>query len=323
MSKLDDLGMWRVFLLLAQTRNFTHTADMLDVDGSTVSRILSTLENLLGRQLMVRNSRPLQLTKFGVEALEQMSSLLERHDAIISHLRLSNTFMEGVIRIASPYSLEMQFLGEAMLKFRRRFPKVRFKVTGGGVEGLTAHTVDLVFASSDVLREDWIALPRRPNLYVPIASKKYIEQHGYPRNPNDITKRTVFYFEGVTRSPTTVLRKGEKVEHLRLENSIVMSNILAIKENVLSGKGICVDMPFFICAEEIAAGSLVPILNGWHRPPLQTYVISTKATWHSKIHRVFMDWIQKELIQYFDNMVEKIKPFWHIPEMETYRETSS
>lgn len=267
---------------------------------------------------MVRNVRPLKLTEFGEEALKQMSEHLNRHDDIISQLQLPSASMEGTIRIASPYSLEMQFLGDAMLRFRHQFPKVQFKVTGGGIRDLENHTVDVVFGTGASKHSDWIALPRRPNLYVPIASKKYIAERGFPHTPDDLAKHTVFYFDGLTRAPTQTLCKGKLTRQLKLENPIVMSNILAIKENVLTGKGICIDMPFFICAEEIASGALIPILDGWHRPPLQTYVFSSKDTWHSKIHRVFMQWIQKELIQFYDAMAKTISPFWHIPEMDIY-----
>lgn len=58
MRKLDDLNLWRVFINLAQTRNFSYTAAELGVDVSTVSRMLTTLEKAVGRSLLVRNARP-------------------------------------------------------------------------------------------------------------------------------------------------------------------------------------------------------------------------------------------------------------------------
>jgi len=316
MGKLDDLNLWRVFVNLSQTRNFSYTAGELGVDVSTVSRMLTSLEKSLGRSLFVRTTRPLELTELGQRALELMREQLERQGAIVAELQGPNASMEGLIRLSTPYSLEMQFLGDALLRFQRKFPKVKFKVIGGGgMRDIESRRADIVFASNEVMEGEVVALPRRPNLFVPVASPAYIECHGAPKSPQELSKHTVFYFEGTTRLPTKSLVRGNQTVSLNLDNAIVMSNILAIKENVLQGAGICIDMPFFLCCEEIAQGRLVPILEGWHRPPVQTYVISSKDIWNSKIHRIFMQWVQKELQEFFDKKLKEIKPFWQIPEM--------
>ncbi len=319
MSKLDDLNLWRVFVNLSQTRNFSYTAAELGVDVSTVSRMLTTLEKTIGRSLLVRNTRPLELTELGQRALDLMASQLERQREIIDELQGPNAATQGVIRLASPYSLEMEFLGEALLRFQKKFPDVEFRVIGGGgISDLLNRKVDVIFVTGEVIEKEdsMVCLPRRPNFFIPIASPKYLQTHQKPMCPEEIKEHTVYAFEGTTRNPTRSLCKDGEEKTVQFGPQLfVMSNIIAIKENVIKGAGICIDMPYFLCATEIAEGKLVPILDGWHRPPAQTYVVCRKELWNSKIHRIFMRWVQKELQEFFDAKVKKIQPYWSIPEM--------
>ena len=68
MNKLDNLNRWKIFLSLANTRNFQVTADYFESDLSTITRNLDTLEKALGQKLVFRKTRPLELTEFGKKA---------------------------------------------------------------------------------------------------------------------------------------------------------------------------------------------------------------------------------------------------------------
>ena len=59
MNKLDNLNRWKIFLSLANTRNFQVTADYFESDLSTITRNLDTLEKALGQRLVFRKTRPL------------------------------------------------------------------------------------------------------------------------------------------------------------------------------------------------------------------------------------------------------------------------
>lgn len=88
---------------------------------------------------------------------------------------------------------------------------------------------------------------------MPIASPEYLKNHVMPDNPASLLQHTVYAFDGATRFPTRSLCKDGQTQDVAFgQHTFVMSNILAIKENVLKGSGICIDMPYFLCATEIA-----------------------------------------------------------------------
>lgn len=71
-----ELEQIRVFLTLAETKNFTRAAERLFVSHSTVSRSLSSLEDELGVRLVERGNRVFRLTPAGERLRERAQELL-------------------------------------------------------------------------------------------------------------------------------------------------------------------------------------------------------------------------------------------------------
>ena len=70
----------------------------------------------------------------------------------------------------------------------------------------------------------------------------------------------------------TLFRRGE-------ERAFVWHDIgfkgdaLSYKAAVLADIGITMDLSFDLCKQEILAGELVPVLNGWHRAPWNMNIV--------------------------------------------------
>jgi DNA-binding transcriptional LysR family regulator len=64
---------------------------------------------------------------------------------------------------------------------------------------------------------------------------------------------------------------------------------------VLGGGGIGLSLPLFMVIEDLEAGRLVPVLNGWHRPSQQTYVACKKDDWKIRNIRLFATWWAQKL----------------------------
>lgn len=132
-----------------------------------------------------------------------------------------------------------------------------------------------------------MSFSRGRNVYVPVASRHYIEEHGLPLHPKDLAAHTLLVYDGTVRPATRYLENGDRREEVRWKQVLRVSNILAIKKSVIDGLGISVDLPLFHCAQEIASGVLIPILPGWVHPPVECFVCTSKTNWRIRRHRVF------------------------------------
>ena len=82
-----EIEQLRVFLTLAETKNFTRAADRLFVSHSTVSRSLSALEDELGVRLVERDNRVVGLTAAGERLRDRAGELVRLADEIDEEMR--------------------------------------------------------------------------------------------------------------------------------------------------------------------------------------------------------------------------------------------
>ncbi len=72
-----NTDMLQTFLLLAELKNYTHTANQLFVAQSTVTNRIQELEAELGNPLFIRNRKQLRLTEQGERFLSYARRIVE------------------------------------------------------------------------------------------------------------------------------------------------------------------------------------------------------------------------------------------------------
>ena len=83
MSTLD-IDTVQAFLLVAELRSFTRTAEALGTTQATVSMKLQRLETVVGKRLIERSPRAVMLTAEGAAFLPHARALIEAHDRALS-----------------------------------------------------------------------------------------------------------------------------------------------------------------------------------------------------------------------------------------------
>ena len=84
MTPTLDIATVQAFLLVADLRSFTRTAEALGTTQAAVSLKLQRLETLLGRRLVERSPRAVRLTADGANFLERARVLIAAHDRALS-----------------------------------------------------------------------------------------------------------------------------------------------------------------------------------------------------------------------------------------------
>lgn len=77
-----DIRQLKYFVAVADTRNFTRASERLHIAQPPLSRQIQLLEEDLGVQLILRNSRPLRLTDAGRMFYEQALQIINRLDQL-------------------------------------------------------------------------------------------------------------------------------------------------------------------------------------------------------------------------------------------------
>jgi len=118
----------KLFLSVAQTLNFTKTANEFYMTQPTVSNYIKALERSLGVRLLNRDSHNVALTTEGCEFLEYAGRLLVMQLEAETRLRNISKGRSGYIKIAMLSSMA-QLFSECLLDFSRTHPNVQVDVS--------------------------------------------------------------------------------------------------------------------------------------------------------------------------------------------------
>ena len=259
MSKTDDLSAWRVFVTVARSGTLSAAAKALDVEVSSISRAIGGLEKALGCELIRRNMRPMKLTEAGQAALKRMETILRAHDGLMEALVNDNRALTGRVRLSSAPGFATRKLVPFIREFTEAHPGISVDIQTGGTEADVAKGfVDVAVITGEPTLPGLVYVSRGRNLYLPVASPDYISRNGLPVTPEQLRQHRGYIYAGPVRPETKVLCRGAVSAPVEYGTAVRSTDVLAIREAVLSGMGVAADMPLVQIYEDLAEGKLVP-----------------------------------------------------------------
>jgi DNA-binding transcriptional LysR family regulator len=122
-----DIELARTFLEIVSTRSFVRAAERLNVAQTTVSARVRTLEQLLGRQLFVRNKGGASLTPAGEQLLRYAPTFVQLWERVRHQVAVPEGH-QSVLAIGSEVSLWQPLLLDWVLWMRRHLPQTALRV---------------------------------------------------------------------------------------------------------------------------------------------------------------------------------------------------
>ncbi|TCJ03849.1 LysR family transcriptional regulator [Cytobacillus praedii] len=136
-----EIQQLRAFLSVAQTKNFTKSADLLYVSQSTITMRIKALEHSLGKMLFDRDNRQVHLTAAGKELLDYAKRIVELVDEGARKLKLEERFDSSLV-VGSLHSLWDYLLFPIMKEFQIKYPKTALRFITGHSWDIVQHILD-------------------------------------------------------------------------------------------------------------------------------------------------------------------------------------
>jgi len=112
------------FVAVAEELNFRRAAERLHVSAPALSVQIKKLENMLGVRLCERDTAKVRLTVSGEVLLREARVLLKRVQDMVQATKEAALGTQGCLRIGTPGSFSLDFLPDALNKYRALFPKM-------------------------------------------------------------------------------------------------------------------------------------------------------------------------------------------------------
>ncbi|NHZ93792.1 LysR family transcriptional regulator [Massilia sp. CCM 8733] len=254
-----------VFVLVAETRNFSEAGRRLGVSSSAVGKSIARMEERLGVRLFHRNTRNITPTAEGLQFLERCRRILCEIEAAELDLSNASSAPRGKLRVSLPrYSGAFE---AAIAEFMRAYPAVE---------------LDLDFSDRlvDVIRDGFDVAIRTGELHdsglkrrrlgsfrrLLVASPAYLAERGTPVQPPDLLAHTCLHyrFPSTGRLEQWPLGQDEHGSGPELPLSMVCNSIEMRLFLALRGQGIAY-APDFTVTAALAAGRLHTVLDAYAR----------------------------------------------------------
>lgn len=121
----------RAFVVAAETRSFTRTAEQLHLSQPSLSYVIRKLEDAVGVALLARNTRSVELTAAGEEFLPQARQLLRGLDDALREADAQRNLSRGRVRLAALPSAAAAFLPRRISAFTRAHPGIQIDLRDG------------------------------------------------------------------------------------------------------------------------------------------------------------------------------------------------
>jgi DNA-binding transcriptional LysR family regulator len=284
MDRLDELA---VFVAIIEAGSLIRASRRLRRSPPAVTRALSALEDRIGLRLVERTTRRLAATEAGSALAERARALLADYDTVLAGN--SQAPVRGVLRITAPVQFGRRHVAPVVSAFLNEYPDVQIELT------LNDRNLDLIEEGLDLavrigpLADSTLVARQIGSVHrVAVASPDYLARRGLPRTPPDLaTHDTIF---GRARSSAREWHFGPSARGtvIRLAPRLLVDDVEAQLQAAQAGRGIARPLSYQV-TEQLAAGSLVRILQEFEPEPLPVHLVTPSRIHLAPKVRAFLD----------------------------------
>ena len=292
MNKFEEL---EAFVAVVDHHSFSTAADRLGVAKSSLSKRVSELEKRLGVQLMQRTTRKLSLTDSGRHFYQRAVRLLADLNEAEQLVSDAQSSLIGKIKLAAPLGLGVGQLSVPISEFMLLHPQLEIDLDLNDRQiDLVEEGVDLAIRVGVLQDSSLIARKLTTAGFAVCASPAYLDSHGVPMHPSDLTGHEVLIYSNVSVGQQWSFEDAGKRVSPRVKFRMSANNGEVLANFAQNGLGI-VSGPLFYLQPYIDSGVLVPILADYPRPEIGIYAVYPPGRLVS--HRVKM--LSDYLLEFF------------------------
>lgn len=262
------------FLSLANTQNFSRSAEDRHLTQPAFSRRIQSLEAAVGCELVDRRSFPVQLTAEGRVFQETAQNLIEQLRNCISHMQSLNNRSHSVIDFAVSHTLSISLFPEFLQSVQKELPSITVRQIVANaddcVNALKNGLCEYLFAFEDLSLNDDAVFKKqklKSESLIPVCKTR---DDGKPiynlDDPELFDFPYLSYPEGIYLGRLVKQLMNRPPRAIKLDSTFESPMADSLKSMAIQGAGIAW-IPSFSVVEELERGSLVRCGGEqWHVP---------------------------------------------------------
>lgn len=293
----SDLGF---FSALASAGSLSAAARELGITTPAVSKHLALMESRLGVALVNRTTRRMGLTPEGEVYLEHARRILGDIHHMEELLGASKSTPTGLLRINATLGFGRSHVAPLIPRFVRQYPQVEVQLQlSVNPPPLSDDLFDVCVRFGEPPDARVIARRIAPNRRLLCAAPAYLERHGTPRVPHDLTRHhCIGIRQGEEAYGLWRLASGRgaqaTTESIKTRGSLATNDGEIAVHWALEGLGVLMRAEWDI-ARYLQDGRLVQVLPQYYTPDADIYAVYPQRHRMAARVRVFVDFLAQSL----------------------------
>lgn len=295
-----DVSVLQTFIEVVRQGSFAAVAREQNVDPSSVSRAIASLEKELSLRLFQRTTRKLSLTEAGSAYYERIEPLLDEMLAAQSAAKELSNHPVGTLRITASVSFGLACIVPHLPAFEAAYPDLAIDlVLSDAVLDLVSERIDIAIRLGKMADSSLVAHRLMPTQYFVCASREYLSRKGHPHQPEELGQHECLRFplEGFRSRWIFQDQDGERTT-VAVQGQVVISNAIALRECALAGMGVAL-LPNWLVQSDLDAKRLIDVFPDYavSATSFETaawFVYPSKSYLPLKV-KVFTDFLKQRL----------------------------
>ena len=262
------------FVAVAAKGSLTAAANAEGVAPAVVGRRIDALEQRLGIKLLLRTTRRITLTHEGSAFLEDCQRLLADIANAEASVSAGGVKASGFLRITAPAGFGRRHVAPLMPAFLARHPDVKLSLNlNDRVIDIVNEGFDCAVRVGDMPDSNLISMRLADNRRLCVAAPAYLQRAGVPQQPADLARHECLTLSSdASQSRGWAFSVDGQVTHLRPAGRLDCSDGQVLHAWCRQGLGLAWRSTWEV-ENDIAAGSLVPVLEAFAAPPNGIYAV--------------------------------------------------
>ena len=292
-----DLGF---FSALASAGSLSAAARELGITTPAVSKHLALMESRLGVALVNRTTRRMGLTPEGEVYLEHARRILGDIHGMEELLGAAKSTPTGLLRINATLGFGRSHVAPLIPRFVRQYPQVQVQLQlSVNPPPLTDDLFDVCVRFGEPPDARVVARRIAPNRRLLCAAPAYLQRHGTPRTPHDLTQHDCIGIrQGEEAYGLWRLASGRgpqaTVQAIKTRGNLTTNDGEIAVHWTLEGLGVLMRAEWDI-ARYLQDGRLVQVLPQYYTPDADIYAVYPQRHRMAARVRVFVEFLAQSL----------------------------
>ena len=290
---MDRLDAMRVILAVVDAGSLSAGSRKLNAPLPSVSRKVAELERHLGTNLLVRTSRNIQLTDAGRDYVEAARRIIADLDEAERRASGEYNTPRGELTVTMPIEFGARHVMPIALSFMAEYPEVTLNLIASDRRThMVDEHIDVAIRLGHLADSALSAVKTGDFRLITCASPDYLERHGTPTDPRELSAHDGILF-GTRQMFWTYRIDGEEMicaPRTRIAVNSAAGNLAA----ALVGVGIARLFDYQLSGQ-LQSGALVRVLHDGDSEPRPVHIVYPRQGLLPLKVRAFIDWATPRL----------------------------